>query len=158
MKIERKIANLLIQKGQTLSLAESCTGGFLSNILTNIPGSSQFFKVGIISYADEAKNKILGVKNSTLQKYGSVSLPSVRQMAQGARQLLRTDFSIAISGIAGPTGGTKIKPVGLTYIAVSSKNNNRSFKFIFKGSRLSIKKQAAEKALKLFLTFLHEPR
>ena len=156
MNITKKVARALIHKGKTLSLAESCTGGFLSNALTDIPGSSKFFKAGVISYSDAAKNKILKVPNSTLQKYGAVSIPCVRQMAQGIRQLTKTDFSIALSGIAGPSGGTKTKPIGLTFIAINSKKQTRSFKFIFKGSRLSIKKQAATKALKLFLIFLNE--
>ena len=154
----KKVARVLIQRSNTLSLAESCTGGFLSNALTDIPGSSKFFKAGVVSYSDAAKNKILKVPCQTLQKYGAVSIPCVRQMAQGVRQLAKTDFSIALSGIAGPSGGTKTKPVGLTFIAISSKKQTRSFKFIFKGSRLSVKKQAAAKALKLFLNFFDESK
>jgi PncC family amidohydrolase len=158
MKLVKKVAVLLTQRNQTLSLAESCTGGFLSHCLTNIPGSSKFFKIGIIAYANEAKEKLLGVPSSTLKKYGAVSLPSIRQMAQGARLLLKTDFGLAISGIAGPGGSTPKKPLGLTFIAISSKNKTHSFRFIFKGSRLSVKKQAASKALEILLEFLHESK
>lgn len=158
MKTAQKIAHLLIQNRKTLSLAESCTGGLLSSIITDIPGSSKFFKGAVVSYADEVKNKVLRVSPPILKKQGAVSMPCVGQMAQGVRRLLKTDFSIAISGIAGPSGGTKIKPIGLTFIALSSKNQTRGFKFIFKGSRLSIKKQAAEKALQLFSKFFYDSK
>lgn len=158
MKLAQKVAYLLIQKKKTLSLAESCTGGLLSHALTNIPGSSAFFKVGIIAYANEAKQKLLNVSSATIKKHGVVSFPAIEQMAKGVRSILKTDFSIAISGIAGPTGATATKPLGLTFIAVSSKNRMNSFHFVFKGSRLSIKKQAAIKALTILLNLLNETK
>jgi nicotinamide-nucleotide amidase len=158
MKITKEVARILVREGKTLSVAESCTGGFLSNALTDIPGSSRFFKSGIIAYSNETKTNFLGVPRSMLQKNGAVSLPCIRQMSNGVRRLFKTDFGVATSGIAGPSGATKTKPLGLTFISVSSKKRTQNFKFIFKGSRLSIKKQAATKALKLLLNLLHEPR
>jgi PncC family amidohydrolase len=157
MQLAKKVAFILIRKNQTLSLAESCTGGLLTHWLTNVPGSSKFLKVGIVAYANEAKEKLLRVSHSTIEKHGAVSLPTIQQMAKGARLILKTDFGIAISGIAGPTGATAKKPLGLTFIAISSKKKTQSFKFIFNGSRLSVKKQAATKALNLFFNLLDEP-
>ena len=158
MKLAKKVANLLIQRNITLSLAESCTGGLLSHELTNIPGSSKFLKISIVAYANEAKEKLLGVPSATLKKYGAVSLPTIRHMAKGARRLLKTDLGLAISGIAGPGGATPTKPLGLTFIAISSKNKTHCFRFVFKGSRLSVKKQAATKALEILLKFVHESK
>jgi len=158
MKLAKKVAHLLIQKKKTLSLAESCTGGLLSHTLTNIPGSSAFFKVGIIAYANEAKQRLLNVSPSTIKKHGVVSFPAIEQMAKGVRAILKTDFSMAISGIAGPAGATAIKPLGLTFIAVSSRKRICSFHFVFKGSRLSIKRQAATKALEILLGLLNETK
>jgi len=158
VNLAKKVVSLMIQKKKTLSLAESCTGGLLSHYLTNIPGSSKFFKIGIIAYANEAKQALLGVSSSTIKKYGAVSDQTIKQMAKGARRVLKTDFSIAISGIAGPTGSTPTKPVGLVFIAVCSKNKLRSFQFKFRGPRQSIKKQAAKKALDIFLDFLNESK
>lgn len=158
MKLTRKVALLLIKKDLTLSLAESCTGGLLAHWLTNVPGSSKFLKIGIVAYANQAKIKFLKVPRATIEKHGAVSLPTILQMAKGARQLLKTDLSVAISGIAGPSGATPKKPLGLTFIGLSSKNKTQGFRFIFKGSRLSVKKQAAAKALHLLLNLLHESR
>jgi len=156
MQIAKKVARALIQKNQTLCTAESCTGGLLANLLTDVPGSSRFFRIGIVAYANDAKTQVLHVPAKTITSYGAVSLPTIRWMAQGARVILKTDFSIAISGIAGPTGSTPTKPIGLTFIALASRKKIRSYKFCFRGSRLSIKKQAAAKALELFFKFFHE--
>lgn len=156
MEFAPKISFFLTKNKKTLSVAESCTGGLLSNLITDIPGSSKFFKGAIVSYSNEVKGRILNVPISVLKKHGAVSEPCVNKMAQGVRKRLKTNFAIAVSGIAGPSGGTKEKPVGLTFIAVASKNRTQTFKLIFKGSRLCIKKQAAQNALRLFLKFLHE--
>lgn len=156
MEFAKKISSFLTKKKKTLSVAESCTGGLVANLITDVPGSSKFFKGAVVSYSNEAKNSILHVPLSVIEEHGAVSGPCVRCMAHGVFKKLKTDFSIAVSGIAGPGGGTKEKPVGLTFIALASKNKTQTFKFIFKGSRLSIKRQAAQNALKLFLKFLHE--
>jgi nicotinamide-nucleotide amidase len=155
MPLEKEVACLLIKHHKTLSLAESCSGGLLANRLTNIPGSSRFFKLGLITYSNEAKTKLLKVPVAVLKKYGAVSPQTAERMAQGVRRLARTDFAIAITGIAGPGGGTTIKPVGLVYIAISSKTKILCVKNIFKGNRLRIKDQAATQALRLLLPFLH---
>lgn len=158
MTLAKKITQILTEKNQTLSLAESCTGGLLAHWLTNIPGSSKFLKAGIVAYANETKEKFLRVPRATLEKHGAVSLPTIKHMAQGARSLFKTDFSIAISGIAGPSGSSKEKPLGLTFIAVATKKKIHAARFIFKGSRLSVKKQAATKALELLKNLLDETR
>jgi len=156
MKIEEKTAIRLIKLRKTLAIAESCSGGLLTNRLTDIPGSSQFLKVGIIAYSNEAKSKLLKVPPSLIQKYGAVSPETACAMAQGVRLSLQTDFGVSITGIAGPTGGTKTKPIGLTYMAVSSKKKQECLEFHFKGSRLQNKKLATTKALNLLLKYLDE--
>ncbi len=156
MKIEEKTAIRLIKLKKTLAIAESCSGGLLTNRLTNVSGSSQFLKVGIIAYSNEAKSKLLKIPPSLIQKYGAVSHETASAMAQGARLCLQTDFGVSITGIAGPTGGTKTKPIGLTYIAVSFKEKIECVEWHFKGSRLQIKKSATTKALNLLLKHLDE--
>jgi nicotinamide-nucleotide amidase len=154
MRIDQKIAKILIHKGQTLAIAESCTGGLLGNQLTDIPGSSAFFWLGIIAYDNKAKTKALRVPPALIKKHGAVSLEVATVMANNVRQILNTHFGVSITGIAGPTGGSALKPVGLVFIAVSSKQQTIQQEYRFKGSRLSIKKQAAQKALHLLLKAL----
>ena len=154
MSLEKKVAQLLIQRGKTLSVAESCTGGLLCDRLTNIPGSSHFFKCGIIAYSNESKKEFLHVPSQFLMKYGAVSPEVVRRMADSVRKIFKTDFGIGITGIAGPTGKTPQKPVGLTFIAISAKEKNICKKFIFKGNRLAIKSQAVNEALKTLLNLI----
>ncbi|MBF0123211.1 MAG: CinA family protein [Candidatus Omnitrophica bacterium] len=154
MPIAKRIAQQLTSNKQTLATAESCSGGLVAHTLTNIPGSSVWFKAGVIAYAYEAKTDLLGVPKNMLQKHGAVSAPVVKAMVQGIRKRFKTDFGISITGIAGPTGGTKTKPVGLVFIAVASNKKTVIRYFIFKGTRLQIKKQATETALKMLLTLL----
>lgn len=154
MSIEKRIARLLTKNQKTLSLAESCSGGLVSHRLTNIPGSSKFFRLGVIAYRNQAKVKILHVPSSLLKKYGAVSEAVACGMAEGVRRLGQSDFGIGISGIAGPGGGSRQKPVGLVFIAVAAKTKTVSEKFLFKGNRLSVKKQAATQALKILNRFL----
>lgn len=154
MKIEEKTAILLMKLKKTLAIAESCSGGLLTHRLTNISGSSQFLKVGIIAYSNEAKIKLLKVPSSLIQKYGAVSPETACAMAQGVRLGFKTDFGVSITGIAGPTGGTKTKPVGLTYIAASSKEKVECLEWHFKGTRLQVKESAATKAIDLLLKFI----
>ena len=154
MHIEQKIAKLLTQKQETLAVAESCTGGLLANRLTNIPGSSRFFQFGIVAYANEAKMKLLNLPQKTIRKFGAVSPQVAELMAKRVRKLLKCDFGIGITGIAGPTGATKNKPIGLVYAAISTNKETKSFKFIFKGTRATIKSLAATKALRLLLKFI----
>ncbi len=149
MKSEIHIAQRLTATKQTLATAESCTGGLIAHTLTNIPGSSLWFKTGVIAYAYEAKTNLLGVPQALLLKHGAVSAPVVKAMVTGARRRLKTDFAIAVTGIAGPTGGTRTKPVGLVFIAAASAKKNVIKKFLFKGTRREVKKQASKKALEM---------
>lgn len=154
MKTIIPIAEALIKQKKTLSIAESCTGGLLCNKLTNISGASTFLQVGIIAYTNETKIKILKVKKETILKYGAVSEQVAIEMAQGVRKIHQSDFAISITGIAGPTGGTKRKPVGLTYICLATKEEILCLKCLFEGSRLQIKNQVCTQSLKLLAEFL----
>ncbi|MBW6534059.1 MAG: competence/damage-inducible protein A [Mariniphaga sp.] len=129
------IGRMLVEKGQSLAVAESCTGGYISHLITSVPGSSGWYKGGITAYSNEIKQNLLSVSAESLKKYGAVSEHVVREMAAGAREKLNTDFAVATSGIAGPTGGTEVKPVGTVWIAVSSPDKTISEKFVFGDNR-----------------------
>ncbi len=122
ISMEETIARLLIKKGKTLSTAESCTGGYISHLITSIPGSSEYFLGSVISYANDVKVNLLGVENIIIEKHGVVSKEVVEQMALGGKKAIGTDYCIATSGIAGPDGGTKEKPVGTVWIAIATPN------------------------------------
>ena len=151
MSLEKKVAQKLIKTHKNLSLAESCTGGLLSHRLTNIPGSSNFLKVGLIVYSNDAKVKLLKIPQKILKTYGAVSCECALAMAKNLRKIYKTDIGLAVTGIAGPSGATATKPVGLVYIATSTPENTRCHQYRLKGSRLHIKSQAATKALHLLL-------
>ena len=119
-EIEEAIGNILKNRNETVSVAESCTGGYLSHLFTSIAGSSAYFMGGVVSYSNEAKMEVLKVKQETLTKFGAVSEQTIIEMAEGVRKLLGTTYGIATSGIAGPDGGTAEKPVGTVWIAVSN--------------------------------------
>lgn len=154
MKTEQKVAQALTNQKKSISIAESCTGGLLSHRLTNIPGSSAFLKCGIVAYSNETKEKLLKVPPDILKKYGAVSEQTAVAMAKGVRRIHQTDFGVGITGIAGPDGGTKSKPVGLVYIAVQTKLESLCLKCQFTGTRSAIKLQASSLALELLLEFL----
>ena len=116
-KLAEAVVTDMTAAGKAVATAESCTGGWVSKALTDIPGSSAVFHYGVVSYSNGAKEHILGVKNATLEEHGSVSQPVVEEMAEGVLNLSGSDIAVAISGIAGPTGGTKEKPVGTVWIA-----------------------------------------
>jgi PncC family amidohydrolase len=118
-RIEAELVRLLARKKKTLALAESCTGGFIAHQITNVPGASEIFLGGIVAYSNGVKEKFLGVLAATLKKHGAVSEAVAREMAEGARKKFGADFAIAVTGIAGPTGGTKSKPVGTVFISVA---------------------------------------
>jgi len=149
MQPEQKVFKKFTQRGQTLAIAESCTGGLIGDRLTNMPGASAFFLLGVIAYDNAAKTKILGVPSVLIKKHGAVSSPVAKAMAQGVRQILKTDFGLSVTGIAGPSGGSKDKPVGLVFIAVSTQQKTIVKKFLFEGNRLAIKNTAAQTALKM---------
>lgn len=143
-------------QGLRLAVAESCTGGLIGHRLTNVPGSSTYFMGGVISYANEAKMRLLGVSEDTLEKYGAVSMETVLEMARGVRLALPADIGISVSGIAGPSGGTADKPVGTTWIGFSWTNAEDARQYRFQGERLAIKEQAAEAALQLLVDHLQK--
>ncbi len=126
VSMEEVVGKLLMEKGKTLSTAESCTGGYIAHLITSIPGSSNYFTGSVISYSNDIKIKELGVKPVDLDKYGAVSKQVVEQMAAGVREKLGTDYSLATSGIAGPDGGTDEKPVGTVWIALASEKGVKS--------------------------------
>jgi PncC family amidohydrolase len=145
---------LLSQRGWTLAVAESCTGGLLGHRITNVSGSSAYFEGGVISYSNEAKELLLGVPCETLVQHGAVSGETALDMARGARRLLGTDIAVSITGIAGPTGGTPDKPVGLVYIALAAEDAELLEEHVWSGDRTANKEQSAEAALELILKYL----
>ncbi|MBL7072488.1 MAG: CinA family protein [Candidatus Omnitrophica bacterium] len=149
--LENKAWRLLKKKKNTLALAESCTGGLISHRITNIPGSSAYFLGSVVCYSNDAKVSLLGVSKESIKKYGAVSRQTALAMAKGVRGLLGAEISAAITGIAGPSGGTKEKPVGLAFIAVISEKSSKTRKIICKGSRESIKTQFADAVLNMIL-------
>ncbi|MBM3323479.1 nicotinamide-nucleotide amidohydrolase family protein [candidate division WOR-3 bacterium] len=154
MKVEKLLGSLLSCRGLTIALAESCTGGLAADQLTNVPGSSDYFAGGVVAYSNDAKTALLGVKPATLRRWGAVSSQTVVQMARGAAHRFGTDVAIAVSGIAGPEGGTRAKPVGLVYVAVIVGENAIVKTYRFKGTRRRVKEQAARAALALCLRTL----
>ena len=145
--LELVVGNLLLGKNMTMSVAESCTGGVISSMVTSVPGSSAYYKGGIIAYSNDVKASELNVSPYTIMMNGAVSQPVVEQMAEGARTRLNTDFSVAVSGVAGPSGGTSEKPVGTTWIAVSSKKRVVSHLYNFGEDRGRNMQKAAIAAL-----------
>ena len=152
--LEEVAASLLIKKGLTISVAESCTGGLVSHRLTNISGSSNYYKCGIISYSNQAKSVFLKVNNQLIKEKGAVSPEVAREMAVGIRASAHTDLGLGITGIAGPAGATPTKPVGLVYIALSSEAKQINQKFIFSGNREQIKWKASQAALDILRKYL----
>ena len=146
---KKSIVHLLIEKKKTLALAESCTGGFIANQITNVPGSSKIFLGGVVAYANEVKQKFLGVRAKTLQRHGAVSRAVAREMAAGARKRFGADFAIAVTGIAGPSGGTKSKPVGTVFIAVAGPFGVLVERKLNRLEREKFKKVTANQALNL---------
>jgi len=145
--LEKEIGDLLRQKGLTLGVVESATGGLISHLITNIPGSSDYYKGSVTAYSNEAKIKVVGVKEDTIKKYGAVSHQVAEEMAQGGRRALDVDICLADTGIAGPGGATPGKPVGLFYIGLSHQAGTHSQKHLFQGDREQNKRDAAEAVL-----------
>ncbi len=145
--LEQEVGNLLRQKGLTLGIVESATGGLISHLITNIHGGSDYYKGSVTAYSNEVKIKVVGVKEDTINKYGAVSYQVAEEMAQGGRKILATDICLANTGIAGPSGATPEKPLGLFYIGLSHQTRTYSQKHNFQGTREQNKHQAAEVAL-----------
>ena len=152
--LETQVGKLLFEKKLSLSLAESSTGGLIGHLITNVPGSSDYFMGSVVSYAYEAKVNLLGVKWDTLQKFGAVSSETVLEMAHGARKAFKTDLALAVCCIAGPGGATTDKPVGTTWIGLSAMDGEWSWRFQLEGDRESIKQQVAQKTLEQLLNYL----
>lgn len=154
--LEMVIGDKLMQTSATLAVAESCTGGLIANRITNVPGSSCYFDRGFITYSNQAKEELLGVDTQLLSSYGAVSAQVAKAMANGARTRARTDWALAVTGIAGPGGGTATKPVGLVYISLAGKEHNKVEMHRFKGTREQIKYSVSQAALDLLRRALEE--
>ena len=145
------IAKTLTEKNMTLAVAESCTGGLVSHRITNIPGSSDYFKGGVVAYSNDVKTFLLYVSRELLEKHGAVSAQVARAMAKGAKSALDADVAVAITGIAGPAGGSDEKPVGLAHIAFASNEEIKTKKVLFEGDRESLKEQFSDAMLEVIL-------
>jgi len=154
VQLLEKVSKKLKEKHLSIATAESCTGGLLSHILTNISGSSEYFIQGIVSYSNESKIKSLGVPPEILKRFGAVSKQTAIAMAQGVKNKSTVDIGISTTGIAGPTGGTKDKPVGLVYIGIAVFDKIEVKKFLFTGNRLQNKESTCNEALKMLLEFI----
>lgn len=144
-------------RGMTVATAESCTGGLVSHLLTEIPGSSACLRGGVVAYADEVKRDVLGVPADVLAAHGAVSAQVAVAMAEGARAVLGTDAAISVTGIAGPGGGTPAKRVGLTYVAAAGPGGTEVERHQWTGDRAANKQASAEAALRLLLRVVDEP-
>ena len=141
----------LVEKSLTIAVAESCTGGLLSHTLTGISGSSQYFLGGMIVYSNQIKIENLGVKKQTILLHGAVSQQTAQEMAENIRNKFNADIGLSTTGIAGPTGGTPTKPVGLVWLGISTVNGTETFKCNFKGGRDQVKYDSVNKILHLLL-------
>ena len=151
----KKIVQILTKKRLKISFAESCTGGLLSSAITSVSGSSKVFTVGLVAYSNQSKIKVLKVPKKIIKKYGSVSKLVCLAMVKNLSKISKTNISISITGIAGPSGGTKIKPVGLVYVGIKKGNRVEVKKYLFKNKgRSYIQKAAVNKSLGLILSFL----
>ncbi len=151
------IVNLLRQRGLRLGVVESATGGLISHLITNVPGSSEVYQGSVTSYSNETKVRVVGVSEESIERYGAVSQQVVEEMALGGRKVLEADICIADTGIAGPGGATPEKPVGLFYVGLSDREGTLSRKHVFSGNREENKRQAAETALTWLKEHLEGP-
>jgi len=154
-KISQKIVRLLGKKKFKISFAESCTGGLLSSAITSISGSSKVFTLGLVAYSNQSKINTLKVPKNTIRKYGAVSYETCLSMVKNLNKISKTNISLSITGIAGPKGGTKKKPIGLVFIGIKKDNKTLVRKYLFKNKkRTSIQRTAVGKSLNLILSFL----
>lgn len=149
MPVEEKVCALLKDKKFTITCAESCTGGLLSATLVNVAGISDVYKEGMVTYSNEAKRELLGVKKKTLKKYGAVSKQTAKEMAVGIAKRAKANVAISTTGIAGPDGGTADKPVGLVYIGIYINGETIVKEYVFEGDRQSVRAQVVDKALNI---------
>ena len=154
-KLSQKIVRLLGKKRLKISFAESCTGGLLSTTITQISGSSKVFTIGLVAYSNQSKINTLKVPKNTIRKYGAVSYETCLSMVKNLNKISKTNISVSVTGIAGPRGGSKKKPVGLVFIGIKKGNKTLVRKYLFKNKkRSSIQRTAASKSLNLILSFL----
>lgn len=153
-ELENVLGQLLRAKRKTVATAESCTGGLIGHRITEVPGSSDYYAGGVIAYSNTVKQSALGVPATLLRKHGAVSAQSAQAMARGIREKTGASIGLAVTGIAGPGGGTKQKPVGLVYIALADKNGAKSFRHQFSGTRAMVKTKTAQAALNLLRLYL----
>ena len=150
--LAKKIVKILIKKKLKISFAESCSGGLLSSVITSVSGSSKVFTLGLVAYSNQSKTKVLRIPKNIIRKYGSVSAPVCLDMVKNLSKISKTNISVSITGIAGPSGGTKIKPVGLVYVGIKKGNRAEVKKYLFKNKgRSYIQKAAVNKSLGLIL-------
>lgn len=142
---------LLRERGLTLALAESCTGGLIASLITDVPGSSDYFLASLVTYSNDSKVSLLGVNDVTLTEHGAVSDKTAREMAAGVRRVVGADVGVAVTGIAGPGGATPTKPVGLVYFALDLRGVVTVERKVLPGDRAEIKKRAADHALKMLI-------
>ena len=154
LMLEEILCETMRARGLTLATAESCTGGLVSDRITNVSGSSEYFPGGVVAYSYEAKASLLGVSWDTLNLHGAVSEETVLEMARGARKLFNADIGISVSGIAGPTGGLPEKPVGTTWFGLSANSGEWARHFIWDGDREQNKHHSSEAALQFVLDYL----
>ena len=154
MDVQQRVGEVLRERGQTLAIAESLTGGLVASMVTDVPGSSAYFLEGVVSYADGSKMERLGVLEETLIAHGAVSEDVACEMAEGVRAVLGADWGISTTGIAGPTGDTEEKPLGLVYYAVASDPGTQVRRQVLPGDRLDVKRASAEAVLSLLLETL----
>jgi len=152
--LEQEIGDILRQRGMTLGAVESATGGLISHRITNIPGSSDYYKGSVTAYSNETKIRVVGVKQETIDRHGAVSAQVAEEMAEGGRKLLAVDICLADTGIAGPGGATSGKPVGLFYLGLSTQGKTYSRQHNFAGNRDQNKQDAAEAALRWLKEYL----
>lgn len=152
--LEVDVGLQLRQHGLSLALAESCTGGLVGHLVTNVPGSSEYFSGGIVAYSYEAKVQLLDVSWGTLEKFGAVSRETVIEMARGARHALNAEIGMAVSGIAGPGGGMPGKPVGLTWIGLSHGDYEEAWSFVWEEQRIQNKERSARQLLAILADYL----
>jgi nicotinamide-nucleotide amidase len=156
VKLEKLIGDLLRERGWTLSIAESCTGGLICDRITDVSGSSDYFMGGMVNYSNESKEKHLGIPLDYIKKHGAVSPQVAKKMAQGVRKTFHTTFGLSTTGVAGPTGGTRRSPVGRVFIGIAKGNRTRVKKLDLKGTRREIKRQAGERSLEFLRKILLE--
>lgn len=154
LRLSSQVGCLLNDRGLTIASAESCTGGLLSHILTGVSGSSCYFIGGVVAYSNQIKEQVLGVSEATLIGFGAVSEQSAREMAEGIALKFNTSIGLSTTGIAGPTGGTPEKPVGLVWIAIHLDNATHAFKCHFKGERNAVKADSVREVLTQLLLIL----